>query len=391
MRVLHVSPYYYPSIGGVERFCDELATRTYQLGNEVHVLTHAAKGLKDEEVIRGVKIHRIKPMAHYSKALVTPKIDEKIRDISPDIIHIQGPAPGMVDFIRKNNKTKILMTFHNDLSLDNSLAYKIISSAYRAVAFKRVIQRIDKIVILSEAFRSRSRFSKVFARVPENKISIIPNGVDLEQFSPGNNTKNDYKNYLSVKSRFFATFVGSMEPLHAYKGVEYLLYAISYLRDLDITFSLIGEGQLKQKYMKIAKSLGILDRVSFPGKINDEMLVNYYRASDIFILPSLAIETMPIVMLESMACGTPIITTRTAGPMAMITEGYNGYLVNAADSTGLAKTIKMSISNRTKLREMQINSRIEAEEKYSWKKILGQYIRLYSSMLNDKIVVKNSS
>jgi glycosyltransferase involved in cell wall biosynthesis len=383
MRILHISPYYYPSVGGVERFCEEIANRTYRLGNEVHVLTQTVDGQQDEEEIRGIKIHRIKPVMQYSKALITPNIREKIRDISPDIVHIQGPAPGMVDFIRKDNKTKILMTCHNDLSLDHSLAYKILSAAYRTIVFRKIIQKIDKLIILSEAFRSQSRFSKVIASVPEYKLTIIPNGVDVEQFSLGNNSKNEYKDYLSVNSRFFAIFVGSMEPLHAYKGVEYLLHAISKTRDLDITFGVIGEGQLKQKYMKIARSLGILDRVSFPGKIDDKMLVSYYRAADLFILPSLSVEVMPTVMLEAMACGTPIIAARTPGPTAMITEGYNGYLVNTADSEDLAKTIKKAVFNQTKLREMQINARIEAEEKYSWKVILEQYIRLYSSMLAD--------
>lgn len=388
MRVLHVSPDYYPSVGGIERFCEELATKTSRVGHEVHILTQTANGQKDEEEFRGVKIHRIKPIIRYSKARVTPNINEKIKDISPDIIHIQGPAPGMVDFVKKN-KTKILMTCHVDLSLDNSLAYKILSAAYRTIAFKKNMQKIDKLVLLSEVFRSQSKLSKVFARVPEHKISIIPNGVDIEQFSPGNNSKNEYKSYLSVNSRYFAIFVGSMEPLHAYKGVEYLLHAISKTRDLDMTFSLIGEGQLKQKYMKTAESLGILDRVSFPGKIDDKMLVSYYRAADMFILPSLSYETMPTVMLEAMACGTPIIATRTPGPSAMIAEGYNGYLVNAADSEDLAKIIKKAVSNQTKLREMQMNARIEAEEKYSWKRILEQYIRQYSSMIGSKIAATN--
>lgn len=378
MRILHVSPYYYPSIGGLERFCEEIATRTCQLVDyDVHVLTQTAMGEKDYEEINGIKIHRIKPLFKSFKALVTPNIQSKINDISPDVIHVQGPAPGMVDFISKNKegKTKIIMTFHNALDLNSNTPYKIMAALYRTFAFPKVVSKLDRIILLSVAFMHSS---KLFANIPPEKISIIPNGVDIGKFSPGDQTKNEYKRDLNIHARFLGLFVANMEAAHFYKGAEYLLHAIALLnKDLSINFTLVGEGELKHKYIEIANSLGISDRVRFVGKVDDSVLVNYYRAADIFILPSTSVEMLPVVIIEAMACGTPVITTRIPGPRDMIREGYNGYLVNPSDSKDLSKLISSVFSDEDKLRQMQLNARQEAVEKYSWDRILELYIREY--------------
>lgn len=376
MRVLHVSPYYSPSIGGLERFCEEIASRTCQLsGYEVHILTQTVAGKNEYEETNGLKIHRIKPLFKSFKALVTPNIQLKINDISPDIIHIQGPAPGMVDFISKNKRTRIIMTCHNGLDLNFNAMYKYLASAYRIFFFPRVVSKLDRFILLSAALRDSS---KLFANVPPEKITIIPNGVDIGKFSPGDKNKNEYKRHLNINTTFLGIFVASMEPAHFYKGVAYLLQAISLLKgNLDINFCLIGEGELKQKYIEIAQSLGISNKVRFPGKVDDCDLVNYYRAADFFILPSTSVEFMPLVMIEAMACGTPVITTRLPGPMDIITEGYNGCIVKPRDSQALAKTIEEIISDENKLKQMQINARREALEKYAWDKILELYVREY--------------
>ncbi len=378
MRVVYISPYYFPSVGGIERFCQAIAVEMFKLGNEVHVITKTVDGKSSREEIDGIKIHRISPLFQYSKAVVVPDIRNKLRELSPDVIHIQGPAPGMENFIDRNNKTQIVMTCHTDLTLDSTITYKILSSAYRRLVFPKVLSKLDAIVLLSEAFRYTSKFSKLFARSKPNLVKIIPNAVDTEVFSPGEKSKTEYKNDLNVNSRFFGTFVASMEPLHYYKGAEYLLHAISRLQDLDITFSFVGEGELKLKYIELAKMLGISNRVSFPGHGDNNLLLKHYRAADVLVLPSISTaETQGIVLIEAMACGTPVITTKIHGPMEVVTEGYNGYTVAPRDARSLANTIKTILTDDKRLRQMQINARKEAVKKYSWKRIITEYLELY--------------
>lgn len=384
MRVVYISPYYFPSVGGIERFCQAIATEMLRLGNEVHVVTKAIEGKSSREEIDGVKIHRVDPLFQYSKAVIVPDIQKKLKELSPDVIHIQGPAPGMENFVSRNDKTQIVMTCHTDLTLDSTMTYKILSSAYRRFVFPKVLSKLDAIVLLSEAFKYTSKFSKLFARSKPNFIKIIPNAVDIEVFSPGHKIKMEYKKDLNVNSRFFGTFVASMEPLHYYKGAEYLLHAISQLQDLDITFSFIGEGELKFKYIELAKVLGISDRVSFPGHGDNKLLLKHYRAADVLVLPSISTaETQGIVLIEAMACGTPVITTKIHGPMEVVTEGYNGYTVTPRDPKGLASAIRAILSDDKRLSQMQINARKEAVEKYSWKKIITEYLKLYKN--NDRI------
>jgi glycosyltransferase involved in cell wall biosynthesis len=378
MRVVYICPYYFPSVGGIERFCQAIATEMHRLGNDIHVVTKAVEGKNDREEMDGVKIHRVHPLFQYSKAVIAPAVRKKIKELSPDVIHIQGPAPGMENFVGINGKSKIVMTCHTDLTLDSSISYKIFSRAYRRFVFPRVLSKIDAIVLLSEVFRNTSKFSKLFARFDPHFVKVIPNAVDVEQFSPGDKSKAEYKKDLNVNSRFFGTFVASMEPLHYYKGAEYLLHALSQLRDLDLTFSFVGEGELKLKYIELAKELGIWDKVRFPGHGDNDLLLKYYRAADVLILPSISTaETQGIVLIEAMACGTPVITTKIHGPMEMVNEGYNGYTVLPRDPKDLARAIVTILSDDIRLREMQTNSRKEAVEKFSWKKIAPEYLELY--------------
>ena len=149
------------------------------------------------------------------------------------------------------------------------------------------------------------------------------------------------------------------------------------LREANTTFALIGEGQLKQKYELLAKSFGISDRVKFLGKVNDDELIDYYRAADFFLLPSISVEFMPLVLIEAFACGTPAIVTSIHGPMEMIKDGFNGYVATPKNPMDIANKVKKIISDKNLLMKMQINSRNEAIEKYSWNKVLEMYMTLY--------------
>ena len=373
-KILHLCPYYYPSIGGVETFCQEIALRTARLDHDVEIITQKVEGLKDYEEVDGVKIHRIRPLFGVYKAKVMPNIHKKIQEIQPDVIHIQGPTPGMMEFALRSSNARIIMTAHNDLSGNESTIYKTISAAYRLLIFSKIRSKLDKLILPSESYKYNSKLFKGF---PPEKISIIPNGVDLEKFSPGKKSKDECKRGLGINSKFLVLFVGSMEPLHAYKGVEYLLDAIRNVKGVDTMYCLVGEGDLKKRYIEKAKEIGITDKVRFAGKVDTDTLVQYYRAADVFVLPSVSTEVMPIVMLEAMACGTPVITTRIHGPMEMIQEGYIGYLVEPKDSVGLARTIVSTLLNESTLAQMQKNARKEAEDKYSWDIILKKYLEEY--------------
>lgn len=373
-KILHLCPYYYPSIGGVETFCQEIALRTARLNHDVEIITQKVEGLKDYEEVDGVKIHRIRPLFGVYKAKVMPNINKKIQEIQPDVIHIQGPTPGMMEFALRGSNARIIMTAHNDLSGNESIIYKIISTAYRLLIFSKIRSKLDKLILPSESYKYNSKLFKGF---PPEKISIIPNGVDLEKFSPGKKSKEEHKRDLGINSKFLVLFVGSMEPLHAYKGVEYLLDAIRNVTEVDTMYCLVGEGDLKKQHIEKAKEIGITDKVRFAGKVDTDTLVQYYRAADVFVLPSVSTEVMPIVMLEAMACGTPVITTRIHGPMEMIQEGYNGYLVEPKDSVGLARTIVNTLLDKSTLAQMQKNARKEAEDKYSWDIILKKYLEEY--------------
>jgi len=375
LKIVHVCPFYYPSIGGIEVFCRELATRTASLGHEVHVITQVMHGFPGYYHDGKVKIHRLRPLLKLYKGVFIPHVAKKIGEIDPDIIHIQAPAPGMAEFAALDGGARILMTYHNDPKLSNDWLYVISVEAYRRLIFPRIISNVDKMVVLAKSSKEMSPFLR---GVPDSKISLIPNGVDVDRFSPGDRSRGWYKELVDVDSEYVVLFVGSMGRWHAYKGVRYLIDSIRYLDDLHVMFVFVGEGDLKEQYYAYAKSIGLSSKTKFVGKVDDDELPDYYRACDVFVLPSTSVENCPLVLLEAFACGLPAITTRIAGPMELVEEGVNGYTVPPRDSRSFAKAIRLILLNNDERNKMGRNARRLAIEKYSWRVILEKYMQEYS-------------
>ena len=380
LKIVHVCPFYYPSIGGIEVFCRELAARTASLGHEVHVITQAVQGFPKCYHDGKVKIHRLRPLLRLYKGVLIPQVAKKIGEIDPDIVHIHAPAPGMAEFAVLDGGARILMTYHNDPELSNDWLYVVSVKSYRYLIFPRIISNVDKMVVLAKSSKEMSSFLR---GVPDGKISLIPNGVDVDRFCPGDRPPERFKELIAVGSEHVVLFVGSMERWRAYKGVRYLIDAIKYLDDLHVMFVFLGAGELKEQYYEYAKSMGLSSRTKFVGKVDDDKLLDYYRACNVFVLPSTSVENCPLVVLEAMACGLPVITTRIAGPMELVEEGVSGYTVPPRDSRSLAKAIRSILLDNDERNIMGRNARRLAIEKYSWAVILEKYMQEYSILHAD--------
>jgi len=225
--------------------------------------------------------------------------------------------------------------------------------------------------IITVSKKSKADLVKYYG-TKEELIKIIPNAINLKKFNPSNKSKEIRKKY----GNNILLFSGIMLSR---KRVPVLLKAMRYvIREIpDVHLILTGYGPFLDKYKKLSHSLGIQDNVSFLGFVKDEMLVQYYATSDIFVFPS-ELEGFGQILLEAMASGTPIICANKP-PMSNIIE-KGGIMFKVNNSKDLSQKIIKLLNNRKKLNKLS-NNALKIVKKYDYKIIAEKYHNYFLEIL----------
>ncbi len=239
---------------------------------------------------------------------------------------------------------------HARLKLD----YKILGPAFRAIW-----KKASALVANSEGLKNRA-----LKFMPSAEIDVIPNGVDLECFSPSETPREQQTLRLLTVGRLSVT-----------KRVELLIDAVEILNSqgCQILLKIVGGGQMQQKLKQIVNEKNLDNIIEITGRIDTEQMPNIYRQSDIFISAS-KLEGMSNAMLEAMASGLPIIAARCEGTEELITE--NGLVIENANAEEIARAIKKLIDDRQLRNRMSVAARRQAEQ-FTWGRIAEQYLNLY--------------
>jgi len=212
-------------------------------------------------------------------------------------------------------------------------------------------------------------------KIPAEKIYVVPGGLDLKQFYPVEDLKKA-KEDLKVKEKNVVFALGRTDPR---KGFEWLIRTIpQVVKNVKDVKLYIGGGSLpeylhadspevkeRERLLNIAKELKVTDHVHFTGHLSDEDVTKFYSICDTFIVPSIY-EPFGLVLVEAMACKTVVIATNNGGPVNIIDNGVDGYLVNVKNTKEFAEKI-IKILNDPVLKEKMIKAGYEkATKKYSW-------------------------
>jgi glycosyltransferase involved in cell wall biosynthesis len=374
MKIAYLSPFYLPSRGGIETFCKELAKSMIKRGHEVHILTQSITGFPEVEHVDGITIWRFKPVFKIFKAVFFPSALKIINNLKPDVLHIQAPAPLTGEYIvLKNQKckcNKVIITYHNDPALTQKWTYRLVRSAYLLISPKVISANIDWFILVSNSLKN----SPYVKRIPKEKIAVIHNGVDTERFSPVSQSPKR-------SDEIVALFVGSMEPWHAYKGVEYLILVAKLIPNIPVKFYIIGEGVLRKKYETMVASLGLTERFSFVGGVSDNDLLKYYRMCDFLVLPSVGVERCPLVVLEAAACGKPAIVTDIPGLNEIVKNEVTGLIVPPRNEKLLAEATKRMVNEEKKRLKMGEAARKTAVKEWSWDIVSRKYEEYYKKQV----------
>ncbi len=171
-----------------------------------------------------------------------------------------------------------------------------------------------------------------------DKTSLLMNAVDRDQFRPDADLRNTMRQALSCRDdEFVLFFVGRLEEI---KQLDRLIAALPLARAfMPIRLLVAGDGSHRLRLERLVAELGLGDLVTFLGKVSHDRLPGYYNLADALVLPS-RMEGVPMVILESLACGTPVIATAVGGIPDLVRNGENGQLLDAVEPASIAAALQ---------------------------------------------------
>jgi glycosyltransferase involved in cell wall biosynthesis len=239
--------------------------------------------------------------------------------------------------------------------------------------FKRFIfGSYDGVIFLTEFEKATL---SPFVRFCEH--SVIPNGVDLDEIRSVV-VHGSITDLLCADERVHlrAVYCGN---LLKYKGVQYLLRALSTLKNVGISvhLSVVGDGPYREHLAKLTQYLGIQTQVRFLGFLPRPQQLSIIKASDVLVLPS-EFEAFGIVLVEAMALGKAVIATASGGPTSLGIP--KEFLVQYGDSQGLASAMKLLVSSGVNRQQLGAGYVQIVKEKYSWEQIGNSTADFYASL-----------
>jgi phosphatidylinositol alpha-1,6-mannosyltransferase len=217
--------------------------------------------------------------------------------------------------------------------------------------------------------KSAGEREMIQARMGKLEVALIPNGVDLNIFQPGDTIPDDGPLRLLCVGRLIER-----------KGQDQLITAVKQLTaaGVNVTLDLIGTGDARAGYERHTENLGLREKIGFLGYVPRQQIATHYAKAHVFVLPSYN-EGMSIATLEAMAAGLPIVTTKAPGMRELVEENLNGFTFPWNDVDTLAIHLKRLACDRALARRMGIASRARAAN-FSWTTAGDRYVELFRDM-----------
>ncbi len=368
MKILMLNYEYPPLGGGASKVSRDLSEKLVEKGHEIDVITMSYKEKKGKTVENGVTVYRIPSfrskieVCHPYEMLsylisglnfATELTKEKNYDINHT--HFLIPTGLISHLLKKITGLPYIVTIHgSDIPGYNPDRFKIWHKFTKPM-IRTVGKNASRIVSPSNYLKGLLTEN---VDIEKNKIKVIPNGFDIEKYTPA-----EKEDRILLVSRLLKR-----------KGFQYFLRAI---RDMDLNgyrASIVGEGPYKKELEEIA---GDDHRVKFHGWVSEEELKDLYEKSKIFVFPS-TMENFPTVLLEAMSAGMAIITSNVSGCPELI--GDSGFKLKPDEISELRKNLRKLIFSDELIKKMSKNSRNRVKDKYQWNVVVEKYTSLYAKI-----------
>ncbi len=355
MKIANIVCTYPPYKGGIGTAAFDFSRLMSERGFEVVTFVPDHGLDADLDLDKKNKVIRIKPFLRLGNGAFIPGLFSKLKDF--DIIYLHYPFFGGAEvvwlFKLLNPGKKLVIRYHMDV-VGLSFLAKVLSLPSKIIE-RSLFNKADMIMSASLDYIKDGNLKGFYSK-HKNKFFEVPYGVDVERFQPK----------IKNRSKKKMLFVGGLDQAHYFKGVSNLIEAAAKLDIDDWELSIVGAGELKNEYEKRAKDLEIRDKIVFLGKVSDDELPKVYASHGVTILPSINKgEAFGIVLIESMASGTPVIASDLAGVRSVFSNEKEGLIVEPGNITDLKEKIEIFFKDIDKRKEMETSSRILAEKVYS--------------------------
>lgn len=371
-----------PHVGGIERVVYEQSKRLLKRQFELTVLTHrnyTTKSYKYDHI----------PVQCYEALNVgfrlgipypIPKVSSCRTFLqavkSNDLVHAHG-HPYLSSLaaakLAKRYHKPFVLTQHNTF-IDYKGMWNTVEWLNDVFVGKQVLKSADKIIAVSNATKNYVLSLGATA----DKVEVIYNGVDLDRFRLFPDAKDKIRKKHKIPPN--AVVAVTVRRLVYKNGIDTLMEAakIALKMNNDLVFLVIGRGPDFVDIKAKIEQLGISQRFILAGFVSDEDLAAYYNAADFFVLPSKSGEGLPLVALEAMACGLPLVTTDVGGIREIFIKDY-GKLVPPNAPKTLAEGI-LEFSTATTLGRKE-RLRNEVKKSYGWDVNVDKMVKIYEEFI----------
>ena len=349
MKIIQISPYFPPHVGGVEYHVKELADGLTRRGHQVSVASSCGRWTGEMVSIPSIDLF-------YSP------IPIKLPKFRADVYHSHIPSPLFAFMFR--SATPHVVTYHNDVVIPGRVNGHLMPRLF-AASLERINERMVRpvleeaeiVIATTKSYALTSPILKDYL----HKLKIVPNAVNVSLYPQVRKKEN------------YVLYAGRML---SYKGVETLLSAMSEVqKKADLELLLVGDGYDRSRLEELARRLHV--RAKFTGRLERSMFIDTISRAEMLILPTQnRLEAFGIVLLEAMACETPVLAFNTPGVNEVAENG--GMIYSSMQE--LCKLILELHENELQRACLGAKGRRAVEENFSWKRALDCMEAIYQEI-----------
>ena len=400
MKILHILDHSIPLHSGYTFRTLAILQEQRKLGWETCHVTSAKHTVTTEssEDVDGFTFYRSKkPVGLIAKIPVfnqlaivqslSKRLDEIIPELKPDILHAHSPALNGIAAIKAAQKYNIPLVyecraFWEDAAVDhgttteNSLRYSV-TKWLETYVFKNA----SAITTICEGLRN-----DIISRgISSEKITVIPNAVNIEKFTYGVKPNQELRTKLNLQDKIVLGFIGSF---YAYEGLPLLLEALPKIieKQPQTRLLLVGGGSQEAFIKQKTIELGLENYVIFTGRVPHHLVQDYYNQVDIFVYPRLPMRltelVTPLKPLEAMAQGRLVVASDVGGHKELIRDNETGRLFKANDAVDLAQTVLDLLNQQNHWDKLREAGRLYVEQERNWTKSVGYYQNVYAKLMS---------
>ncbi len=371
MKVLQISKFYPPVMGGIESVAWELTEGLNRAGIRTDVLcSNQSKVTQHDNFASGYDVTRAASLGMLLSTSMSPAMAAHVwrKSHDHDVIHVHMPDPmAALALCMARPRSKVVVHWHSDV-IRQRVALKLYEPLQRWL-----LSRADAIVATSEAYAD----SSAPLRPWRSKVTVIPIGISDNRSAVCSDKARVIRQRFRGRQIVFA--LGRMTY---YKGFDVLIDAAAALPD-DSVVVIGGDGELLESYRTLVRRRGLAGKVHLPGHINDDDLASHYEACDVFCMPStVRAEAYGVAMVEAMVMGKPIVATDIGGsgvPWVNL-HGVTGLNVPVRKAASLATALAGLLADAPLRGLLGTGSRTRYEQNFNAEMMTLRTIELYKSL-----------